>query len=74
VSCAAHHPLRLNAYLRHMRSTSDISTRGKSVPSAPDWFHEIKYDGYRLIVQREGARVRLVTRNGHDFTPLPVDR
>ena len=51
-----------------MRSTFDIPTRGKSVPSAPDWFHEIKYDGYRLIVQREGARVRLITRNGHDWS------
>ena len=53
-----------------MRSTFEpcIPTRGKSVPSAPDWFHEIKYDGYRLIVQREGARVRLITRNGHDWS------
>ena len=30
--------------------------------------HEIKHDGYRLIVQREGKRVRLFTRNGHDWT------
>jgi bifunctional non-homologous end joining protein LigD len=27
--------------------------------------HEIKHNGYRLIVQREGKRVRLWTRNGH---------
>ena len=25
-----------------------------------------KHDGYRLIVQREGNRVRLFARNGHD--------
>jgi ATP-dependent DNA ligase len=25
-------------------------------------------DGYRLIVQREGKRVRLFTRNGHDWS------
>ena len=38
-------------------------------PSAgPDWLHEIKHDGYRLIVQREGKRVRLWTRNGHDWS------
>src|SRR6478672_4585797 len=30
--------------------------------------HEIKHDGYRLIVQREGKRVRLWTRNGHDWS------
>jgi ATP-dependent DNA ligase len=28
--------------------------------------HEIKYDGYRLIVQREGAGVHLITRGGYD--------
>jgi hypothetical protein len=27
-----------------------------------------EHDGYRLIVQRDGKRVRLFTRNGHDWT------
>jgi bifunctional non-homologous end joining protein LigD len=45
-----------------------IPTRGTKVPADPDWIHEIKHDGYRLIVQREGKRVRLFTRNGHDWT------
>ena len=35
-------------------------------PDRPEWIHEIKHDGYRLIVQRDGKRVRLFTRNGHD--------
>ena len=33
-----------------------------------DWIHEIKYDGYRLCVERNGKTVRLFTRNGHDWT------
>ena len=34
---------------------------------------EIKHDGYRLIVQREGKRVRLWTRNGYDWSDrLPL--
>ena len=41
-----------------------IPTRGTEVPAGPDWFHEIKHDGYRLIVQREAKRVRLFTRRG----------
>ncbi|WP_079602060.1 RNA ligase family protein [Bradyrhizobium erythrophlei] len=45
-----------------------LPTRGKEVPSGADWLHEIKYDGYRLIVQRDGDRVRLFTKNGHDWT------
>jgi bifunctional non-homologous end joining protein LigD len=53
-----------------------IPARGTKVPTGPDWIHEIKHDGYRLIVQREGKRVRLFTRNGHDSTdryPLIVE-
>jgi bifunctional non-homologous end joining protein LigD len=45
-----------------------IPTRGTEVPAGPDWFHEIKHDGYRLIVQREGKRVRLLTRRGYDWS------
>jgi bifunctional non-homologous end joining protein LigD len=43
-----------------------IPTRGTKVPANPDWIHEVKYDGFRLIVHRDGDRVRLLTRNGHD--------
>ncbi|WP_371740546.1 DNA ligase [Bradyrhizobium sp. LCT2] len=28
----------------------------------------IKYDGYRLRLERNGRRVRLVTKNGHNWT------
>jgi bifunctional non-homologous end joining protein LigD len=31
-------------------------------PSGADWAHEIKHDGYRLIVHRDGAAVRRYTR------------
>jgi bifunctional non-homologous end joining protein LigD len=37
---------------------------GTKVP----WLHEVKHDGYRLIVQRDGDRVRLFTRNGNDWS------
>jgi bifunctional non-homologous end joining protein LigD len=45
-----------------------IPTVGKAVPSAPEWFHEIKFDGYRLRVERDGNSVRLITRGGYDWT------
>ena len=45
-----------------------IPTKATKVPDRPEWFHEIKHDGYRLIIQRDGKRVRLFTRNGHDWT------
>ena len=36
-----------------------IPTRATKAPADPDWLHKIKHDGYRLIVQRDGDRVRL---------------
>jgi hypothetical protein len=30
-------------------------------PSGPLWVHEIKQDGYRLMVRRDGSRVRCLT-------------
>lgn len=53
-----------------------IPTRATKVPSHPDWLHEVKQDGFRLIVARNGDRVRLFTRNGHNWTnryPLIVE-
>jgi bifunctional non-homologous end joining protein LigD len=42
--------------------------RPKEPPSGPGWIHEIKHDGFRIVARKEGDKVRLVTRNGHDFT------
>ena len=33
-------------------------------PSGSLWVHEIKHDGYRLMVRRDGLRVRCFTRKG----------
>src|SRR3954462_11018432 len=54
--------------MRRVEFAPCLPTRGTAVPAGPDWIHEIKHDGYRLIVRREGKRVRLFTRNGHDWT------
>src|SRR5437016_2085227 len=60
----------LSAYLHRMFKAFDFCnpTPGTKVPHAPHWLHEIKYDGYRLRVERNGDRVRLITRNGYDWT------
>jgi len=51
-----------------------LPTRGTKVPTGPDWIHEVKYDG--MLVARKDKRVRLFSRNGHDWTgryPLIVE-
>jgi bifunctional non-homologous end joining protein LigD len=42
--------------------------RADKPPAGPDWIHEIKHDGFRIMARRDAAGgVRLLTRNGHDF-------
>jgi hypothetical protein len=31
-----------------------IPTKSTIVPVGPDWLHEVKYDGYRLRLERDG--------------------
>jgi hypothetical protein len=45
-----------------------IPTRAAKPPSGPAWVHEVKHDGYRLIVRHEGPTVRLFTRRGYNWT------
>ena len=45
-------------------------------PSGPLWVHEIKHDGYRLLVLRDVSRIRCFTKGGHDWAsrfPAIVD-
>jgi bifunctional non-homologous end joining protein LigD len=32
------------------------------------WVYEEKVDGYRMLAYKDGARIRLVSRNGRDHT------
>ena len=45
-----------------------LPTPGAKPPSGAGWVHEIKHDGYRLLVRRDGDHVRLFTRRGYDWT------
>jgi bifunctional non-homologous end joining protein LigD len=45
-----------------------LPSPAKVPPSGPDWIHEIKHDGFRILARRDRAGVRLITRNGNDFT------
>ncbi len=45
-----------------------LATLAKEAPEGDGWLHEFKYDGYRILARIDRGRVRLVTRNGNDWT------
>ena len=45
-----------------------LATLATHPPDGKDWIHEIKYDGYRTALRIEGKRIKLLTRNGLDWT------
>jgi bifunctional non-homologous end joining protein LigD len=59
--------------VRPVKRPGIIRTRASRPPSpkppvGPQWIHEIKHDGYRLITRKREGRVRLFTRRGYDWT------
>ena len=61
-----------------------LASLGSKLPAGDNWFHEIKYDGYRLQIHLDTGRVTIRTRTGLDWTKrlsaiaaafdIPVDR
>jgi ATP-dependent DNA ligase len=45
-----------------------LPTDAARPPAGPLWVHEIKHDGYRLLVRKSAAQVRIYTRRGADWT------
>jgi ATP-dependent DNA ligase len=44
-----------------------LPTKAPRPPSGPDWLHEIKHDGFRVIARKTAAGVRLYSRPGNDL-------
>jgi ATP-dependent DNA ligase len=53
-----------------------LPTKAPRPPTAGEWLHEIKHDGFRVIARKAGDQVRLYSRPGNDLTarfPLIVE-
>jgi len=40
----------------------------RAPPVGPDWLHEVKFDGYRMVSVIDQGRVRVHTKRGLDWT------
>ena len=47
---------------------AQLATLVSNPPRGDQWLHEMKFDGYRIIAVCHGPNVRLITRNGNDWT------
>jgi bifunctional non-homologous end joining protein LigD len=44
-----------------------LPTVSRTMPTGPHWAYEIKHDGFRFICHRDGERVRVFSRTGHEW-------
>jgi len=45
-----------------------LASAGTTIPAGPEWAHEIKWDGMRVLADVAGGRLRLSSRNENDVT------
>jgi bifunctional non-homologous end joining protein LigD len=45
-----------------------VATLKSEPPAHPVWVHEVKFDGYRIQIHKDGRNVALYSRQGNDFT------
>jgi len=45
-----------------------LPTLAEEPPAGPGWVHEVKFDGYRLQLHKEGKDVVLLSKSSNDFT------
>jgi bifunctional non-homologous end joining protein LigD len=45
-----------------------LASAGTAIPRGPEWAHEIKWDGMRVLVDVDDGHVKLLSRNGNDVT------
>jgi bifunctional non-homologous end joining protein LigD len=57
--------------------SAELATLVDGPPERPEeWIFEIKFDGYRMLtrVDKKGKDIRLITRNGNDWTSINCGR
>jgi bifunctional non-homologous end joining protein LigD len=72
---AAQKPLDFGARLKRVPAetqpafvTPQLAQQAENPPSSDGWLHELKLDGYRMQVRKDGGQVKMLTRTGLDWT------
>ena len=45
-----------------------LASQGTAIPSGPQWVHEVKWDGMRVLAEVDDGRLTLLSRNGNAVT------
>ncbi|MDN5718417.1 MAG: non-homologous end-joining DNA ligase [Janibacter sp.] len=45
-----------------------LATLTETVPAGPEWVHEVKWDGMRILAEAKGGGLTLTSRSGRDVT------
>lgn len=55
--------------IKSMKGTSPmLASMGEKIPQNASYFHEIKWDGIRVLIEKKGKYVKITSRNGNDLT------
>jgi bifunctional non-homologous end joining protein LigD len=50
-----------------------LALPAEQAPEGTDWFHEVKFDGYRLLIYCKDDTIKVRSRNGLDWTSKLAD-
>ncbi|HWM91362.1 MAG TPA: DNA ligase D [Thermoanaerobaculia bacterium] len=50
------------------KAAPQLATLVSDPPRGTEWVHELKFDGYRVLCELKDGKVRIITRNGKDWT------
>jgi hypothetical protein len=67
LQCTVRHAFAYDSPLKSSFVPPCLPSRSAAPPGGPDWIHEIKHDGFRIMARRDARAVRLFSRNGYNF-------
>ncbi|HZR37520.1 MAG TPA: DNA ligase D [Nevskia sp.] len=61
-------PRAASSHALPARIELQLARLAEAAPAGRDWLHEVKFDGYRVLLWRDGATVRITSRGDQDWS------